>query len=853
MRVKILSLAVLMGLVAGCGGGGEGDTTNQPWLGGSGGDVDGGGDGSPENSLPVILGEMPAGISMSIRQSSQFSIDITDPDGDDLEVTLNGAPNWIEKEAGSNVYTATPDSIGTFGPLFFTVSDGKDTVTSDAFNIVVEHNEEWYYTVPLPFGTAEGDGFELKFHDRITGEVQEFSSLVEDGRAEIYVPYPLGSELSGDSVSLTWSRVDGFELSRYIGDSESLYSNLNASLTLPIGITESHTPTLLDRATERLVVMLSGGEFATERFRLLPESTALYAGSISAEALSELASYYFIADTVSELGGMKEVLQNFEPNYIAFDGKVPSELREVVNLVRYQDSSLVNERYWQDLLSMAESAIMPKNISWDSGEEWSISSPVVLGYASKLDGIISLNDEGFRVFGKGTQIPEGDYNSWEVEGSELVLEMPSNEGGSTVVVEVSQDPVVMRSRLRDEVHLDYETSDEWSNIIIQSGLEKVEFVMQPYNSYRINIIKELSSKDRIGFLTQQGEVQSESLDLKGSHYGVRKDVVLRDLSSPSYVEIDYRPQIFDIIIPMPDKNGDIQFNSPDWLDIYDAPSVSNRVVYPFSSTEGDTPIDADEPLFGLELTDWSISFDNKEQVLSLTNASHAAGDLSYKIKIVSSSAPDFGNNASIDTRRFAGDARVMVNGDIIDEGPVAMSLHAKSLCESGVADAETACDVTRIESELSVWYNSQNGSVSQENLADTSEAYLFYKKDDVDRNFFKLIPSSNCLGEIQSCWSSQWGEPKSILSFGRENHAHWFAEDGTESWFPIRVDSDNFSVWVPGGEVKHFESYLTTDETLEDALLCSAGKDNPYNLLAKEESLSTINVICNKEKNPLNL
>ena len=102
----------------------------------------------PVNDSPVILSSAPT--SIYLGDEYFYSILIEDPDNDEFELSIEGAPDgMILSDVG--FISWTPESVGEYGPITITVSDGELSV-SETFTLIVEYN----YTV-ANYGLTDGN------------------------------------------------------------------------------------------------------------------------------------------------------------------------------------------------------------------------------------------------------------------------------------------------------------------------------------------------------------------------------------------------------------------------------------------------------------------------------------------------------------------------------------------------------------------------------------------------------------------------------------------------------------------------------------------------------------------------
>ncbi|MBV6416846.1 MAG: hypothetical protein CMLOHMNK_01463 [Steroidobacteraceae bacterium] len=91
----------------------------------------------PANTPPVISGVPPA--SVLVGASYSFQPNASDANGDALTFSIAGMPAWATFSTGTGRLSGTPASVGTFGNIVISVSDGKGGSASlPAFSIQVQ-------------------------------------------------------------------------------------------------------------------------------------------------------------------------------------------------------------------------------------------------------------------------------------------------------------------------------------------------------------------------------------------------------------------------------------------------------------------------------------------------------------------------------------------------------------------------------------------------------------------------------------------------------------------------------------------------------------------------------------------
>tara|TARA_Y100000994_G_scaffold240088_1_gene234428 strand:- start:845 stop:2443 length:1599 start_codon:yes stop_codon:yes gene_type:complete len=127
------------------------------------------------NDSPVIISSAPT--SVYLGDEYFYSLTIEDPDNNEFTISLDGEPDgMILFEGGSIAWT--PESVGEYGPILITVSDGELSFTQ-TFTLIVEYN----YTV-ANYGFSQGNN------------LISFYSIPPEGDGVDFVFGSLGSNLS---------------------------------------------------------------------------------------------------------------------------------------------------------------------------------------------------------------------------------------------------------------------------------------------------------------------------------------------------------------------------------------------------------------------------------------------------------------------------------------------------------------------------------------------------------------------------------------------------------------------------------------------------------------------------------
>ena len=129
LTASVLAFILALTLV-GCGGGGGSSAT-------SGGGTIAGAPPPPANRAPTIGGS-PSG-SATEGNAYSFEPSANDPDGDTLSFSASSLPTWLTISSSSGRLSGTPPtgSVGTYGGIVVSVSDGRLSTSLPAFSITV--------------------------------------------------------------------------------------------------------------------------------------------------------------------------------------------------------------------------------------------------------------------------------------------------------------------------------------------------------------------------------------------------------------------------------------------------------------------------------------------------------------------------------------------------------------------------------------------------------------------------------------------------------------------------------------------------------------------------------------------
>jgi hypothetical protein len=803
-KFKIILLAVFIVSLSGCGGGGE-NTSPQPWFGDPpiADSPSGGGDSGNTNAPPVISGIPSAPIEVVFGQPIELTVTASDPEGAALSVALYGAPDWLLYDA-TNGFTGTPNALGDIDGIYIEVNDGENTVVSDTFTISVSEPDMVFYSIPNLQNVATGDQFILSFQQNSESVPVNFGSILIDNELVIPLPYPVPAALDGFYVSLIWESQNYVTLRKEIGTTEELFSLLGDDLQFDAESRVSQRPTIRDTSEFHLKTLLQGENAVVPV--TLPAITQSLSQSYSASALLELSALYSLARNEGALLGLNNVLSsNLDERYT--DVGLPESLLSAVDDVRSKEESLINNRYWNDLLNSAKTQYLGYGSDWNASRYF-LTEPISTTFAASTGGALELDDDGSFAADEllsNYGIPES--GEWSLaENGLLTLNFNVETASRTVTVEIKEDPTLFREALMTQANLRYESATKWIEEVTALRLNgSLVITLSPASEIIFNSMYDSQNGakallvERVG--TARAERLSDAVEYVEEYYDL---TAFEEGQVRGDVSIDYRPLLFDFILKMPNDEGLLVEGSEQWLDLYDAPIVRGRVV-----NEGVDVYESPKEGFSIVNTDWDVIFNDKKQEFSFT---HVTSGMEYLVTLLNQAAPN--NRVSGDTsvRSYSASAIVSLNGVETDRDLIELNLHTKSLCE---ADGELSalCASVLLSEVESVLFNRLSGKqVASDYKSYQDPAILTVPSDSSENQVTEPLYSpvkigDDCRGNKTSCWVAN-GEPFSVDSFAKNSHVQWAVGNSTDkdTWFPIKLSSDVVTVWKPGNGVVHYSS-----------------------------------------------
>ncbi|MFO1407109.1 MAG: putative Ig domain-containing protein [Steroidobacteraceae bacterium] len=116
---------------------------------------------APTNNPPTISGSPST--TAKAGQPYAFAPTASDPDGQALTFSITGKPSWATFDTKTGTLSGTPGdtSVGTYGPITISVSDGTASTTLPSFSIVVAAATTGWATLSWVAPTQNVDGTPL--------------------------------------------------------------------------------------------------------------------------------------------------------------------------------------------------------------------------------------------------------------------------------------------------------------------------------------------------------------------------------------------------------------------------------------------------------------------------------------------------------------------------------------------------------------------------------------------------------------------------------------------------------------------------------------------------------------------
>lgn len=757
-----LALVLLSSFVlAACGGSGEGGEDPSGFFNAP---VEEQPESESTNNKPTVIGYPLGEVNLQFKTEIDFELSVNDPDGDEVSIEIANAPYWVVFDPEKLTVKITANGVGTFEDIHFILNDGKDTVESDSFSLLVDAPTNIEIDMPIPAYASEGDTLSLV----IDGQPYE-TEINSQGDASLTLPIAL--DATENDILFVWQKSGYAPFTRILPSyNKTVIEQLDEVYSISQDVLRSWLPDASSTAYFKMIEMKIGEEFVISR-----EKREQVVQSIDASSLLELSGYYHLAHTNGLLYGLNDILIDTSEHTgyskkglpEAFVGQIEEKRKELY----------VSNQVWNDVLNEAISFQSFISVDIDEDSSWVISTPVQANYGSGSGEVINYQaDSKYTVLGDrysaiGKVLSE--TGNLKKESDSLFI-MSSEEGDNEpqeVSIDTRRDIVHLRTKLM-ELGLPFDVSDRWAVDAVEKEINPLVLSTTSVQGSRLSAV----AKDPMGFYpsTLDSVTSVENAYTKEVEYAVNSsmDVLYYNAEGLSDVVLLKRvsQDTHDIILPLPDALSDGEITSFNWLDVYDST---------FARTRGED-----------EVTYWNWSFDDSLGEFVFKNT-ESQDEYEYVVKVVDSGKNNENNEGSVNGVVFGATTQLYKNGDLIHKGITHLSVQLKALCE-----VDERCSFESLVDTNLVWFNTFLGEREIEGLDETEEGFIFAKDESGSPHLFDIHVSTdaNCIVPGEECYI--FGAYREPVVAKTESADEWLI--GSSTWWPISVNANEINVLIEG-------------------------------------------------------
>jgi hypothetical protein len=650
------------------------------------------------NGAPYLEGSLPQeAIELGVGEdvSPLFSgMAIKDGDGDSVIAYLDNAPEWLSLHDG--VMTGKPEREGHHDGIRIMLDDGHAPVMAWEFSITVTPPEFMAWRIKMPGAMSEGDRFQLQAtpYDDAMDDIQLSADVDEQGTLMLQVPND-DTRWSEYSVTTTWTHGEYSDLTRLNVDMQSVVGSVGPDYQPNATGMAAFLPTYESTAYHTLI---SGYSQGFETSKGVP---AVSAKAVPYHSLVYVAMMAKLAHENGLLFNLNKSLNSMRTKARIYPGDI-ADLSSSANEIRLGDSSLINDRYWSDLLAQERAELLEKRRT-DTLEAgtWSALSPSSIEFGAGLGISFVLGEDGtyqrlttdknsnfMSTFGL---LPERGNWSIAQDGVALLL------GDAAEVTEdtfyASDDPLDTSFALRSVFGVDKLTADKWAEAIYRADVDTLDVHRSTPDQLLIRLHPEGDSRMRAASAELQFafSLSAEGISLSGVGVEASNSIMLQQHHGVSSA-IVFDPLKYDLLVALPSKDGVIERAKQVRLDLYD-----NYLVRQISVN-------------GNEILPWEWDYNDKTYTFTFTHTEVAG--LTYEVVLLDQAADgrfELGNEGLSYT--YGARLTIAQDGDVLEVLPAQALLHPKSACQSGDCDDKTF----KVDNVL--W---TKGALGQESLSQTS-------------------------------------------------------------------------------------------------------------------------------------
>jgi hypothetical protein len=794
LNKKTALAASLAMLLSGCGGGEDGGSNEQPWLGGDSG-------GEEQENRPPVLSSFPSGVvEVMFSESIEVVFEITDPDGDDIQASLTSKPEWVSLSGDLRTININPELLDDPQEVSLQFTDGKSTPQTASFMVKINPPEYIEVNLGSPAGVSDGDTFTLRSVDNDGNEMEKVA--VFNNGASFQFEYPVADTEWGSSAwVMEWDRGGEYApFKKFLGDGEYWVSKLGRDLQFdPEEISEFYptqeSTALLHSLQKPMgqpgLVDLLDKRHLDDRLRKLSAST-----------MSDLAAFYGEARNNGQMFPLNQVLT--ENLVEVFDAPIlDPALLQSIDEMRQDEGVFVHEELWQRNLSERKSQLYQSVEGWKL-KDGILSSPVSSEYAVHSQLQLSLNGDRYTAdFSEiGLEQVGEKQGTWgkRDRGIEFI---PDHVEVTSEAIEypVDRDERNLRADLIHRFSMSFENATKLASLMVDDGKSSYSLLVSSPDGYRAQVIASHPANDSKWLeVGPRYSIKSNELDFESwgmgqpvsAHYGLNEERAIQ-------ISTDRHDWIFDM--PSIDSSGDVSW-SPAWVDLFDQIIVRERTI--------------SSPAVVTKVSDWTWSQINSNTFEFEKNAS--AGNIVFEVSVNDSALPETQTDGLVDSSMYSAIGKVYLNGSLVESKHLNLIGHPKALCES-----DSSCGVKGQISAGDAWAFSDFGRWIPE--MDGLPGYAILNTGSTESPYIKAVIGTDCALGASECWVAS-GAPFDIED-GQDKAIS--IVDGESAHF-IRMSNTRLFWLHESAGVETFELF-NTDRGIK---LWSYSRLNPANNLVTD-------------------
>ncbi len=800
---SFVALSLMLAL-SGCGGSSDDVSKNeQPWLSGQlpaeGGD---GSDGVAENVAPELLVDFNALSEASFGQEVSIPVYPEDADGDEVSLSLYGAPDWLAWSPELGVIKGTVDEVGNFASFQVIAIDSEgnesEVVSSPQFNI--QTPEQFTLDVKLPINISAGDSVNMYFVDTTEeSEAITFGALVDElGVAKFEGFRSDFDTYEGRTLVVEWQSQNYVPLFNIVGSASIIKNELNSKLELSSDAFLKMAPTVKSAAYYHLLQKYSSRPGNTHVVGA--DSASNYHGAFAGQTYKDMVGYYAMTQEYGELYGLNDVLRIdlFTGHELEVDGQKaglpfihePIEdvaLEREITRERLNYDSSVSGRLWEDLLEKESQDEIKSGLGFTvTPDEWVLTFSSSSLYGDSEGVVITLNDDKTsQIVADGERV-EGNWVSSPTAGEYAFESSFKGLTADTFNYSIDELPKVLF-----DLGMEQSDVDKYVEKALNEGLNFVDLSL--VKNAGLSFMSHYSPFDNvsIGEVTLHSVVSilGDSVDVtktQGAHLSKSKKTDLDNWS--------FDNSIYEVILKLP---GSDEYQ---WLDLYLDENVE------FNKNTKNKPEE-----------NWKWSYDEGNNVLKLSTF-EGSTELVSKYIIEREPSMHLFNAGDINARVYGVRNVVERNGEVVSDGLSSLILHPTARCEFYTDDTPPcAFSVVQPSNALNdsdsfkFWFDTSLGALKLGSEYD-GQSFIYIAdlenapegSELVDYRIFSLESSNECenIDEDALCFVSSSNEK----ALDTANYDRWVV--GTKEWYPIYVTGNEMIVMTESGEVK---TYIALD------------------------------------------